>query len=275
MKAITGIVMGALLGLAGAAAAGPTEDVQELREHFSKRFPHLQLAALKDGVYAIDEPSRREWQMIEEFPPYEPFVEEGKAMWEQRFANGRGYGDCFRKGPGVAHEYPRWDAKRKEVVTLALAVNDCRKANGEEPLGYMRGPIASLLAYMAYESRGKKTDVKVPNDPGALAAYEQGKEMFEGRRGQLNLSCAHCHVDHAGQRLRNDVVSPALGHTTGWPAYRSAWNELGTLHRRFTGCNELVRARVYPAQSAEYRHLEYYLAHMSNGLEINGPSARK
>jgi sulfur-oxidizing protein SoxA len=57
--------------------------------------------------------------------------------------------------------------------------------------------------------------------------------------------------------------------------YRSKWGELGTLHRRFGGCNKQVRAKPFKPQSEEYRNLEYFLTHMSNGIEFNGPSARK
>ncbi|MGB5540513.1 MAG: sulfur oxidation c-type cytochrome SoxA, partial [Gammaproteobacteria bacterium] len=57
--------------------------------------------------------------------------------------------------------------------------------------------------------------------------------------------------------------------------YRSAWGELGTLHRRYDGCNKQVRAAPYKAQGPEYTALEYFHAYMSNGLEINGPGSRK
>jgi sulfur-oxidizing protein SoxA len=50
---------------------------------------------------------------------------------------------------------------------------------------------------------------------------------------------------------------------------------MGTLHRRFGGCNGQVRAKPFKAQSVQYRELEYFLAYMSNGLELNGPGARK
>jgi sulfur-oxidizing protein SoxA len=36
-----------------------------------------------------------------------------------------------------------------------------------------------------------------------------------------------------------------------------------------------VRAKDFKAQGEEYRNLEYFLTAMSNGLEFNGPSARK
>lgn len=275
MKTVTYVVGMAAILFTCAAAADPDKDASEFREHFNKRFPGLELNAYADGVYAIDEGARQEWQMIEEFPPYEPYVERGRGMWAETFANGASYSTCFEQGPGVAHTYPRWDQSRGEVVTLPMAVNECRTEHGEKPLPLMRGPLASLLAYMTFESRGKPTAVERPETPEAVAAYEQGRAYFEGRRGQLNMSCAQCHFQNAGAKIRSDIISPALGHTTGWPVYRSAWGELGTLHRRFAGCNAMTRARVYAPQSETYRNLEYFLTYMSNDIEINGPSARK
>ena len=57
--------------------------------------------------------------------------------------------------------------------------------------------------------------------------------------------------------------------------YRSKWGEMGTLHRRFSGCNKQVRAKDFEAQGEEYRNLEFFLTAMSNGLPLNGPGARK
>jgi sulfur-oxidizing protein SoxA len=252
----------------------PAEDLQLYRDYFQKRFPGVPLQEFANGAYALDEAQRQNWLAIEEFPPYEPMIEEGQGMWNTSFANGKGYANCFPEGPAQRKNYPYWDASRKMVVTLPLAINECREKNGEKPLAYSKGPITRLLAYMAYESRGQHTDVRIP-DAAAQAAYNDGKSFYFARRGQLNFSCAHCHFDSAGQYIRADLLSPALGHTTGWPVYRSKWGDLGTLHRRFGGCNEQVRAKKFKSQSEEYRNLEYFLTHMSNGIEYNGPSARK
>ncbi|RMD69895.1 MAG: sulfur oxidation c-type cytochrome SoxA, partial [Gammaproteobacteria bacterium] len=156
-----------------------------------------------------------------------------------------------------------------------LAINECRVKNGEKPLPYKKGKIAKILAYMAYTSRGKRTHVVIPDDPRALEAYKHGRWFYYAKRGQLNFACADCHVYNAGRHLRADILSPALGHTTHWPVYRIKWGELGTLHRRFGGCNKQVRAKPFKAQSKEYRDLEYFLTYMSNGLPLNGPSVRK
>jgi len=276
--AATALVLGATAVHANKKATDstPAEDLKLYRDYFMKRFPGVPLQEFANGVYAIDEVSRDSWAAIEEFPPYEPMVEDGEAMWKKPFANGKTYASCFPDGPAQRKNFPYWDAKHKRVVTLPLAVNECREKNGEKPLKYEKGAITRLLAYMGYASRGQVTDVSVPmGDADALKAYDNGKTFYFARRGQLNFSCASCHMESAGQHVRTDVLSPSLGHTTGWPVYRSKWGDLGTLHRRFNGCNKQVRAKPFKAQSPEYRNLEYFLTHMSNGIEYNGPSARK
>lgn len=279
LKKIT-VIAGALslcLGAAGAVAAGSVEeDIERFQNYFAKKFPGVVRGDFVNGVYAVDPVGRENWEAIEEFPPYEPFIDEGEEMWNTAFANGKSYADCFPDGPAQRKNYPHWDKERKMVLTLPLAINECREANGEKPLKYKKGKIANLLAYMAYQSRGQVTNVVVPEgDADAMAAYEAGKQFWFARRGQLNFSCANCHAQNPANRIRADVLSPALGHSTHWPVYRSKWGELGTLHRRFSGCNKQVRAKPFKAQGKEYRDLEYFLTAMNNGLEYNGPGARK
>lgn len=258
------------------ASSAPEDDLRIVREYFEKRFPKVPFEEYVNGAYAIDPVGRENWEAIEEFPPYEPFIDEGGEMWNTPFANGKTYQDCFPDGPGVAGKYPHWDAQRGMVVTLALAINECREANGEKPLKYKKGKINAILSYVNYNSRGETTNVTVPtDDPGALQAYEDGKQFYFARRGQLNFSCATCHMQNAGNKIRTEVLSPALGHTTHFPVYRSKWGAMGTLHRRFTGCNKQVRAKPFAAQGEEYRNLEYFMTYLSNGLPLNGPGARK
>ena len=253
----------------------PAEDLEVYRAFFNKRFPGVPLNEFGNGVYSIDKVSRDSWEAIEDFPPYAPMIDAGETLWKRPFANGKTLGSCFGHDPAQRGNYPHWDAERKLVVTLPLAINECLEANGERPLDYKKGKIADLLAYISYASRGQKIAVEVPDDPDALAAYNAGKSFYFARRGQLNFSCASCHMQSAGMHSRADILSPALGHASGWPVYRSKWGELGTLHRRFDGCNERVRAKPFEAQGEEYRNLEYFQTHMSNGIEYNGPSARK
>ncbi len=263
-------------GLSAVAQASPQEDLKKFREHFFNRFPGVPLNDFGNGVYAIDEASRAQWQEIEEFPPYEIAVEEGEEMFNTPFANGKTYADCFPKGGvGIRQNYPYFDSKSGTVKTLEQEINECRAKNGEKPLKWAKGKLASISAYMAYTSRGNEMDVEVPDDPRAMDWYERGKRHFYAKRGQLNLACANCHVDSAGMMIRADKLSPALGHVTHFPVYRSKWGNLGTLHRRYGGCNKQVRAKPFKHQSDEYRALEYFHTYMSNGIEVNGPGARK
>jgi len=263
-------------GIAVAVQAGPAEDRQAFIDAYKWKFPNVPHEEYVNGVYAIDKIGRENWEAIEEFPPYETFIDDGKLMWDKPFANGKSYKDCFPDGPGITHKYPHWDKKQGMVMTLALALNQCLEANGEKPLKYKKGPINNILAYMAFESRGQLTNVEIPeDDPRAMAAYEQGKKFYFTRRGQLNFSCATCHLQNTGMQVRTEVLSPSFGHTTHWPVYRSKWGTVGTLHRRFTGCNRNIRAKPFKAQGEQYRNLEYFLTYMSNGLELNGPGARK
>ena len=256
--------------------AAPQEDQERFQSLYFKRFPNVPKDEFSNGIYAIDPVGRENWEAIEEFPPYETAISEGEELWKTPFANGKTYMDCFPDGPAIASKYPHWDKERSMVVTLPLAINECREANGEKPLNLKKGPITSVLAYMAFSSRGQITNVEIPADePKALEAYEKGKHFYFAKRGQLNLSCANCHIQNPGNMLRSEMLSPALGHTTHWPVYRSKWGEMGTLHRRFTGCNSQVRAKPFEAESEEYRDLEYFLTYMSNGLPLNGPGARK
>ncbi len=265
-----------VLMLPNIVLASPEDDREAFREFYKKRFPTVAIADYANGVYVIDRAGHENWKAIEEFPPYEPFIEHGRLMWEKPFTNGKSYQDCFPDGPAMAHKYPRWDKAKGIVVTLPLAINQCLRANGERALPYKKGPINDILSYISYQSRGQITNVIIPNDDQrALAAYEQGKKFYFTRRGQLNFSCATCHLQNAGKYLRAEKLGPTLGHTTHWPAYRSKWGSVGTLHRRFSGCNEQVRAAPFKAQGMQYRNLEYFLTYISNGLPLNGPGSRK
>jgi sulfur-oxidizing protein SoxA len=196
-------------------------------------------------------------------------------MFSTPFRNGKSYADCFPNGGiGIRQNYPFFDAKEGKVVTLELALNRCREANGEPPFSYVKDEMAALTAYMAFTSRGKPFDIKIANDPRALAAYQNGKRYFYTRRGQLNFSCASCHVQNPGERIRAEILAPALGILNAMPIYRSEWGGMGTISRRFVTCNIQTRGVPLEAQADEYRDLEYYLSYVSNGLPISGPGAR-
>jgi sulfur-oxidizing protein SoxA len=253
----------------------PAADQKAFQDFFIKKFPKVKYEDFVNGPYSMDEGLHKQWEEKEQFPPYEFAVETGKEMFATPFKNGKSYGDCFaNKGIGVRQNYPYFDEKEGKVITLEFALNRCREANGEAPYSYLKDEMASLTAYMAFTSRDKKMDIKIPNDPRALEAYENGKRYFYTRRGQLNFSCATCHVQSPGEHIRAEILAPALGIMNAMPIYRSEWSGMGTTSRRFLTCNSQTRAVPLEPQSDEYRDLEYYLSYVSNGLPISGPGAR-
>jgi sulfur-oxidizing protein SoxA len=267
------------LGLGdGAATAGgsdPAADARAFRTYFTSKFPKLKLEDFVNGPYSMNEDMRRQWVEKEEFPPYDFSLDQGKEMFATPFKNGKSYADCFpNKGIGIRQTYPYFDQKEGKVITLELALNRCREANGEAPFSYVKDDMAALTAYMAFTSRGKPFDIKIPDDPRALGAYEDGKRYFYTRRGQLNFSCASCHVQNPGEHIRAEILAPALGILNAMPIYRSEWGGMGTISRRFVTCNIQTRGVPLDPQSDEYRDLEYYLSYVSNGLPISGPGAR-
>lgn len=264
-------VAGMVGGLPLVSQASPEGDLKQWRSYFINKFgKDVRFDEYSNGLYALPNAKdrREEWESIMEFPPYELQVEAGRNFWRKN-----NLGSCFRNGGRkIAQNYPYWNGR--EVRTVELDINDCLRKKGKKPIKNLeKGTMAEVVAYMKNMSRGQRVKIDL-SSPGARAAYEKGKEYFWARRGQLNFSCAHCHVDNAGKLIGGNILSPGLGHGVGFPAYRSKWGELGTLHRRYRGCNKQVRAKPLPAQSKTYRNLELYEAYMNTNLPLTAPSQR-
>ncbi|WP_246540680.1 sulfur oxidation c-type cytochrome SoxA [sulfur-oxidizing endosymbiont of Gigantopelta aegis] len=277
-KAVLALTAAGVLGglVSTAMATTPSEDLHNFRDYFYKKFPGVSLNEFGNGVYGIDPKSRETWEAIEEFPPYEIAIDQGEELFNTPFKNGKTYASCFKNGGiGIRQNFPFYSKAEKQVKTLEQVINECRTKNGEKALKWKKGKLAAISSYMAYTSRGKVMNVKTPKTADEIKWYEKGRKHFYGKRGQLNMSCANCHVDNAGNYIRADILSPALGHVSHFPVYRAKWGGLGTMHRRYGGCNKQVRSLPLKAQSDEYKALEYFHSYMSNGIEVNGPGSRK
>jgi sulfur-oxidizing protein SoxA len=182
------------------------------------------------------------------------------------------HGDAQQSMKGVAARYPVFDPTAGTLLNLELRINSCRTRHmAAAPFRYETNELLSLTAYIAYQSRSMPV---APDITGAAAPYfERGKALFTLRQGQLNLSCAQCHVDHAGRRLRGDTMSYGVG--VGYPVYRLEWQSVGSLHRRLRACSFGVRAVQSDSGSADYVSLELYLAKRAEGLLIDAPAIRK
>jgi sulfur-oxidizing protein SoxA len=255
-----------------ATAMDPEKDRQQLVDYLQAKHPKIAFDDYVNGAYNYSADKKSQWESAEAFPPYLDAIDAGEAHYNKDKAT---YDKCF--GTDVSKirvKYPYFDEKTQEVVTLEGSINKCRTDAGLKAYKWKKGALAQVSAYLAYNARGQKINVKIDTD-GARAAYESGRNIYIKPTGQLNLSCEKCHTYNAGHKARANLLSPILGHTTHFPVFRAKWQELGTLHRRYGGCHKNMRAKPFKAQGTEYRNLEFFEAYISNGLKINGPGYRE
>ncbi len=293
VKTSVAVLIGASVAYAGSFNTQAEKDRQALVKYMEKKFsdPAKQkqffpyatdkdFESLRKGVkfeefrlgsYAYDKVGRSQYEEINEMPPYEDAIDAGEELYNKT----KGIKQCF-PDPAIAGEYPKFDEKKGQVVTLSVAINDCLKANGQKPWKLTKGKLADLEAYFAHMSKeaGKKVNITIPSK-AAAAAYERGKKNYYSQRGYLKLSCATCHVQGAGNRVRREVLSPLLGHTTHFPVYRLKWQGLGTLERRIKGCEKNQGENPHKPGSQWMSEMLYFMAYMSNGLPVDGPDIRK
>ena len=172
---------------------------------------------------------------------------------------------------GVRAVYPKWNEGAGEVRTLEMQVNTCRTENmGAEAWGYTSGQMTDMIALLSYVSRGMPVNVAI--DGPAADTWEQGKEIYYTRFGQLELSCANCHEQNYGNYIRADHLSQ--GQINGFPVYRLKNTKLNAAHDRFRGCIRDTRAETFSVGSPEFVALELYVASRGNGLSVEGPAVR-
>jgi sulfur-oxidizing protein SoxA len=282
---LTLITTGLVSAVPLAALADPASDLKQFRQYFEKKFPTVPLKEYANGMYVLPgvEAYRQQWESYNEFPPYELGLAEGKKQWETPFKNGKTFAGCFKNGgKNLAQHYPYWDEATKQVRTAEMDLSECMKRNGEEGIDFAtlakdtkkRVQLANLTAYFYSLSKGQPVKLDL-SKPGAVAAYERGKQYYWTKRGQLNFACADCHVHLAGKNLGgNQPLSAGLGHPLGWPAYRVEWQRLDTIDQRYATCNKQVRAKPLAPNSTEYRDLQLYETYMSSGLPLTAPAMR-
>jgi L-cysteine S-thiosulfotransferase len=205
------------------------------------------------------------------------WVERGRDLWRQVEGSAatscaRCHSDAADSMRGVRTRYPRFDPTRGRLINLEQQINRCRTERMQAPAyPYESEALLALTAFVAMQSRGMPINVRI--DGPSQPFFDAGKVFFYRRRGQLDMACAHCHEQHAGQRLRGDVISQ--GQVNGFPVYRLTWQTLGSAHRMFEWCNTSVRAEPYLLGSDEYINLELYVAWRGRGLPVETPAIRR
>lgn len=201
-------------------------------------------------------------------------VDNAREMWAKADGSeGKACADCHNEPEsmaGVRTSMPKVNGEGA-LWSMEDFINDCRtKRMGAEAWGWTDGNMVDMTALMSYVSRGMPVNVAIDGD--AAPFWEQGKEMYYTRYGQLELSCASCHEQNYGNMIRADHLSQ--GQINGFPTYRLKNTKLNAVHDRFKGCIRDTRAETFKPGSDEFRALELYVASRGNGLSVEGPSVR-
>src|SRR5665647_3586339 len=234
---LTSILALLLLGVSFSVYASPAKDRSALIKFYKHELPDIKFQDYIYGALAMNPDAKSQYDSFMEFPSYSIDLDKGKSMWETPFKNGKHFSSCFKNGG----KNPYFDNAAGHVVTFEYAINACLKKNGEEELKYGEAEMGLLTAYARSLSDGMKVNVKVKGN-GALAAYEKGKKYYYTRNGQLNFSCASCHVQNAGKFIRSDQLSMMIGQASHWPEFRGG-TDIVTLQGRFKQCEKNMRAK--------------------------------
>jgi sulfur-oxidizing protein SoxA len=204
------------------------------------------------------------------------WVLDGEALWSRKAgAAGRScfdcHGDARSSMKGVAARYPAFDAARARPVNLEQRINLCRTGRqNAPPFAYETKDLLALTAYIGRQSRGLPIGIAI--DERTLPFLEAGREEFNRRQGQLNLSCAQCHDDNWDKRLAGNAITQA--HPTGYPLYRIEWQGVGSLERRLRNCLVGTRTQAYDFGAPELVDLELFLMWRARGMKIETPAVR-
>jgi sulfur-oxidizing protein SoxA len=172
---------------------------------------------------------------------------------------------------GVASRYPAWDERGGKPVSLQGRIQQCRVRHLEQaPWAPEDDTLLGLETYIAHASRG--LPIKPPADPRLQPWRARGEALFQQPLGQLALSCAQCHDQHAGGKLAGSTIPQ--GHPTGYPLYRLEWQGLGSLQRRLRNCMTGVRAEPFAPGSDEFTALEVWLMQRAAGMPLETPAVR-
>lgn len=204
------------------------------------------------------------------------WVENGETLWSTVDGEaGKSCASCHNDAKesmkGVGATYPVYVEKLGKLQSLQQRVNQCREENLKaKPWKWESDQMLSMATFINHQSNGMPMNVKV--DGPAEPFFKKGEEFYFQRRGQLDLACSNCHVDNPGMMIRANTLSEGQGN--GFPVYRLKWQKVGSIHRRFRGCNSQVRATNYPYGADEYVNLELFVKWRARGLPVETPAVR-
>lgn len=280
-KTIMNLAAASALALtAGASMAGPVDDTLTINEEIEITLTapapeHMEYidTVMSGWLFRTDETRDLERDDFENPAMLE--VDAAAALYDtvegsagESCASCHGDVETFK---GLTASMPKVDEDGKLVVMEDL-INECRTERmGAEEWKWSGSDMQGMVALIGMQSRGLPMNVAIDGD--AAPFWEQGKEMYYTRFGQLELSCANCHEDNWGNMIRADHLSQ--GQINGFPTYRLKQAKLISKHNRFRGCIRDTMAETFAEGSDEFRALELYVASRGNGLSVETPAVRQ
>ena len=235
---------------------------------------HLENVSTVYSGWRFRSPETRALQMDDFDNPGFVFVDEGLSLMATADGSeGKSCTSCHEdveEFAGLRAKMPRV-SDAGELETMEELVNTCRTERmGAKPWKYSGSQMTAVTAVIGLQSRGMPVDVAI--DGAAADFWQQGKDLYYARVGQLDMSCANCHEENYGNMIRADHLSQ--GQINGFPLYRLKNAKLNSSHARFKGCMANIRATPYKEGGAEFKALELYVASRGNNLQIESPAVR-
>jgi L-cysteine S-thiosulfotransferase len=228
----------------------------------------------RQSSYYLMTPENRAMQDDSNLNPALFWVMDGQSLWKEKTGKknidcASCHGDSGQKMAGVATQFPKM--QKGKLQTLEGQINQCRTSRQEAPvLAYESKELLALTTWVASQSKGMP--IAVQETPQNKKDLQQGRQFFNERMGQLNLSCAQCHQDRAGLKLGGSLIPQ--GHPTAYPIYRIEWQTMGSLQRRLRNCMSGVRAQQFEYGSQEMAQLELFLMWRARGMPLETPGVR-
>lgn len=217
------------------------------------------------------------------------YIEEGLALFNQPGHNGQSCASCHAPTTGtalaltgIATSYPKYDNELKKLMLIETRNNHCRqKYMQSQPYKHGSRESNTLSAYVKFLARN--IPIKLARSVASEKALLRGKQSFYKKTGQLNLSCADCHVRAAGKWLRGQSLSsiqPTGAHSytaATWPRHFIALHDLGliSLQQRIRHCQIVTQTYPQDLGSDEYIDMELYITDLATGKPMQAPTMSK
>lgn len=211
--------------------------------------------------------------------PGELFAFEG----EELFYSSRGPNDLsmegcdFGLGEGVVEgayaQLPRYFSDTDRVQDVDSRIITCMtETQGFAKDDINRAEVVSIASFISMQSQGYEQAISLEHEK-EQAMFDIGEQLFYSRAAVLDMSCAICHEDNAGKRIRlqglGDVKADAVA--THWPAYRFGSDRMWTMEDRLRGCFSNVGVPKPSHYSDALIALQVYMSYQANGVEIDAP----